>query len=170
MTGKGSRIVGAWKSRTNFRFRRSRDGEKFRVSKRIKHQSKVAGVALVKKLTARPYRLVGLLMKMRVYKYSIQAKLICMLAPFFVLLILDNFVLALIVACVNIFVCALFFTFASVERSEAIVGGKFDYGAYKTIKAKRDTIAIIGSMVFMVVSVAVSHFLVAEYINGLFNL
>ena len=170
MTGRRSRIIGAWKSRKSFRFRRSRDGEKFRVSKRIKHQSRQAGVAMVKKLTARPYRLIGLLMKFKIYRYSTNVKISCILVPFFVLLILDNFLIALIVACMDIFFCALFFTFASVDKKEAIISGQFDYGEYKRIKAKKDTIAIVASLLLMVVSIVISHFVIADRLVSWLNL
>ena len=170
MTGKGSRIVGAWRGRKSFRFRKSRDGEKFRVSKRIKHQSKQAGIAVVKKLTARPYRLIGLLMRFKIYKYSNNVKISCILVPFFVLLILDNFLLALIVACMDIFLCALFFAFASVDKKEAIISGQFDYGEYKRIKAKKDTTAIVASLLVMVLSIVISHFFVAERLASWLNL
>jgi len=119
------------------------DIKKYRFSKRIKHKTKSIRVGFIKKLCSKPINLIDLFIKIGLYKQTLLLKLIFVLVPFAIVLLLDNVVVAIIVATINIFFCALFFSITTTERHEAIVDGKFDYGKYKYIKSYKETIAIL---------------------------
>ena len=130
-------------NRNSFRLTKTKDGDKYRVSKRLKNKMKSNGIGFVRKLCSKPMNLIDFLMRFGIYKKTLSLKLIFVLIPFVVLNITDSFVISVVITTINIFCCYLMFSFAITNKEEAIVDGKFDYGMYKTIKAKKETIAII---------------------------
>ena len=99
------------------------------------------------------YWFVDLLMMLRVHKHIRKIKLGIVIVPFVLLSIFDDFVIAILVATFNVFACSLIFALVSVNRDEAMVDGKFDYGKYKNIKSRKEVVAITFSMLIAMVSV-----------------
>lgn len=141
------------KNRNHFRLTKTKEGYKYKIPKRLKHTSKMLSMNFIRKICSKPMGIIDLLVKMKIYKHTLSLKLIFILIPFVILLLIDNVVMAIIIATIDIFCCAIMFSITATERQEALVNGKFDYGKYKQIKAKKETIAIL--LMFFVSSVLI---------------
>ncbi len=123
------------------------------VKNKVKRERNIAR-SKVHILTHRfSYWFVDLLMMLRVHKHIRKIKLGIVIVPFVLLSIFDDFVIAILVATFNVFACSLIFALVSVNRDEAMVDGKFDYGKYKNIKSRKEVVAITFSMLIAMVSV-----------------
>ena len=120
------------------------------TNKKAKRISKSALFYLMGKTRRYSYSLIDLLIKIGVYKTALLLKLIFIVSPFVVLTIVDNFVVAFIMTIINIFLCAIFFSFATVSKSECIVNGEFDFGfAWNNDKIKlyADAGVVVGNYI-----------------------
>ena len=153
------------KTRDKLRFTKTKDGNKYRVSKRLKYQVKQIRGGLLKKLCAKPMSLIDLMLRIGIYKKTLALKLLFILFPFIILLITDGFVISVVVATIDIFLCALIFSITTTERKEAIVNGKFDYGKYKTIKAKKETISILLMFFVAMMLTIIGHFILEKLLQ-----
>ena len=99
------------------------------------------------------YWFVDILMLLRIHKHIRKIKLGIVIIPFVVLSIFDDFVIAIIVATFNVFACSLIFALVSVNKDEAMVDGKFDYGKYKNLKSRREVVAMTASVIVAMASV-----------------
>ena len=108
----------------------------------------------IKILTHRfSYWFVDILMFLRIHKHIRKIKLGIVIVPFILLSIFDDFVIAILVATFNVFACSLIFALVSVNKNEAMVDGKFDYGKYKNIKSRKEVVAATFSTFVAMVSV-----------------
>ena len=137
----------------------------FTVSKKIRHNSKNFTNNILNKLLIRPTSLVELLFKLGLHKYALSLKLIFILASFLALLIMDNFVISFIMTTADVFCIALIFSFTTTSKDEAIIGGKFDYGMYKKIKAEKNIIAIIIAFLATMLFIIAGHCYIANIIR-----
>ena len=162
------RKVGNMRIWNNYRRTCVRDVErrhKYRASKRLKHVSKQTSMFLLRKLIMRPMGLLELLMYLGIARHVLLLKLIFILLPFSVLILIDNVVIAIVVSTVDVFCCALIFSITITDRSEALVDGKFDYGKYKHIRAKKDTIAILLMSFVATLSILIGHYFIGGFIQ-----
>ena len=135
------------------------------TNKKAKRISKSALFYLMGKTRRYSYSLIDLLIKIGVYKAALLLKLIFIVSPFVVLTIVDNFVVAFIMTIINIFLCAIFFSFATVSKSECIVNGEFDFGLYQQKKATRETIVIVITFCVVLLSIFVGHYIITDIIS-----
>ena len=143
-------------------FNITKQGNTYKISKRLKHNTKAIRNILIKKLNIRRIGLVELLMNVKLYKQTFLLKLIFVLIPLIILIPLDNVVMAMIMTIFDIFCCALIFSLASTERKDAMVNGAFDYGKYKYIKSYRETIAILVMFFISSVSIIIGHYFLKD--------
>ena len=99
------------------------------------------------------YWFVDILMLLRIHKHIRKIKLGIVIIPFILLSIFDDFVIAILVATFNVFACSLIFALVSVNKDEAMVDGKFDYGKYKNIKSRKEVVAATFSAFVAMMSV-----------------
>ena len=135
------------------------------TNKKAKRISKSALFYITNKTRKYSYSLIDLLIKLGVYKIALLLKLIFIVSPFIVLTIVDNFVVAFIMTIMNIFLCAIFFSFATVSKSECIVNGEFDFGLYQQKKAKRETVVIVITFGTVLLSIFIGHYIVTDIIS-----
>ena len=159
-----------FKTRDRFRFIKNKEGDRYRVSKRLKYQTKQVGNAFLRRLFARPMNLVDLMIRIGLYKKTLVLKLLFILFPFVILLITNGFVIAVIIATIDIFCCALIFSMTDVERKEALVNGKFDYGKYKSIKAQKETIAILLMMFISMALIIIGNSILEQLLQAMSGL
>lgn len=144
---KGQYNKNFFKKKTNYRF-----------SKRLKHKSKIVVNEIMKKFYTKPIGLIDLLVGLGLYKDVLLLKLIFIIVPFVILFLFDDIVVAMIIATVDIFLCALVFSMTVTERHEAIVDNKFDYDLYRNIKSKKETKAILIMTFVSIILTLIGHF------------
>ena len=144
---KGQYNKNFFKKKTNYRF-----------SKRLKYKSKIVVNEIMKKFYTKPIGLIDLLVGLGLYKDVLLLKLIFIIVPFVILFLFDDIVVAMIIATVDIFLCALVFSMTVTERHEAIVDNKFDYDLYRNIKSKKETKAILIMTFVSIILTLIGHF------------
>lgn len=136
----------------------------YRLSKRLKHQSKIVVDKMMKKFYTKPIGLIDLLVGLGLYKDVLLLKLIFIIVPFFILFLFDDIVIAMIIATVDIFLCALVFSMTVTGKHEAIVDNKFDYDLYRNIKSKKVTKAILIMTFVSIILTLVGHFSMKNFL------
>jgi len=156
--------------RDSFRIRKTKDGDRYRVSKRLKNKSKSVSVSFIKKLCEKPMGIVELLMKLGIYKKTLSLKLLFILIPFIILIFTDSFVISVVITTINIFCCYFMFSITTVSKSRAMENGKFDYGKYKYLKARGETISILLMLLISMFLIIFGHYYLKSLIQLLTGL
>ena len=135
------------------------------VSKKIRRNGKNITNNILNRLLIKPTSIVDLLLKLGVHKHTLSLKLVFILAIFVALLVMDNFVISFIMTTADVFCIALIFSFTTASKLEATIDGKFDYGIYKKIKARKDIIAIVIAFFTTTISIMIGHCYVADIVR-----
>ncbi len=138
-----------------FFFKKKINENNYRLSKRIKYK---------RKFYIKPIGLIDLFVKIGFYKDILLLKLIFIIAPLIVLLLIDNAVIAIIIATIDIFCCALIFSTTYTNKNEAIRKGKFDYDLYKYIKSRKETRAILIMTFVSIILTLIGHLLMKDFL------
>lgn len=132
-----------------------------RTKRYYKRTLKVATFG-VKKIS---FSIVKLLVRFGLYKNILLLKLLFIMVPFIFFIVVDNFVLAFIMATFNIFICAIIFSLTDVNKNLAMVNGEFDYGKYKHLKSIKETIAILLAFFTVMMSTFFGHYIIDDVIG-----
>lgn len=147
-----------------FFFKKKINENNYRLSKRIKYKTKVFRDNFIRKFYIKPIGLIDLFVKIGFYKDILLLKLIFIIAPLIVLLLIDNAVIAIIIATIDIFCCALIFSTTYTNKNEAIRKGKFDYDLYKYIKSRKETRAILIMTFVSIILTLIGHLLMKDFL------
>ena len=165
-----SRVKYRIENRNHFRIFKAKGGYKYQPTKRIKYVSKELTIGFLRRLSKKSYNLVDLLIRLKIYKQALLLKILFVIIPMIILIITDNIVVAISITTINVFLCTLFFSFCVVDKQEATLNGKFDYGFYKYLKAKKETIVIILTFFTVMMTIIIGHYYFNDVIFMLTNI